>query len=64
MKFIKAFWFGKIGIVVGEDVITKEKKAYMGLGEGHDEGLDVGTIMEKGTKVHLNILEEIVKELK
>ena len=44
MKILKTTWFstakGTIGIVLGEDSVTKEKKAYIGIGDGENPNVD------------------------
>lgn len=70
MKIINAIWFtemGKtepIGIIIGQDEITKEKKAYIGTGEGDDEGVDAGHIAECGAKFTHQMAKEISDILK
>ena len=69
MKIINAFWFTEcgstrpIGIIIGEDDITKERKAYIGSGYGFDEGVDAGHIAEMGAKFTLNISKNISSQL-
>ena len=70
MKIIDTIWFtemGKkepIGIVIGIDVFTGKRKAYIGVGEGLEEGSDRITIAERGAKVTIKTLEYILKKLK
>ncbi len=64
MHLIKTVWFGKIGIVVGKDEITKKKKAYIGVGSGDDEFFDIDTIRRNGTKVHIQILQDLVEAMR
>ncbi len=69
MKINHATWFtlrtGQcIGIVVGEDEVTKKKKAYIGTGKGIDEEADKKKIVEQGTSVSILAVEEICKQLK
>ena len=70
MKIIDAIWFNElgkkepIGIVIGEDKITGERKAYIGTGNGFEEGSDTISIAERGTKVTIKTLEYILKKLK
>ena len=69
MKILDAIWFNEmgkkepIGIVIGEDEITGEKKAYIGVGAGFEEGSDVISISERGAKVSPQILKFILKKL-
>lgn len=44
--------FGEtIGVVLGEDNVTKVKKAYMGIGDGKDPEFDEKKILEWGTRI-------------
>jgi len=67
-KILDATWFTAgsncIGIVIIQDLITKEKKAYIGLGKGLDEGEDATEITSKGNQLPLEILQEICAKLK
>jgi hypothetical protein len=65
-KIIGAFWFnsfmGNIGIVIVEDQVTKERKAYAGNAEpATTEGFDANQIRERGARVSLIQLKEIVQ---
>jgi len=55
MKIIDDIWFtgfrGIVGIVIGEDDATHERKAYIGVGSGIDLWKDVKTIAENGCKL-------------
>jgi len=51
-----------IGIVLGFDVITKEKKAYIGTADGTDERHDIFNIMCWGTKFEADIAEVLIKQ--
>lgn len=55
---MKAIWFtttkGLIGIVVIRDEITKENKAYIGIGNGENEIQDMETISQWGAKFPLS----------
>lgn len=68
MKVIKTYWFsnmtGVIGIVVGQDTVTGEHKAYIGWGSGLDEKADEQQVREWGSKVNVTVLEEILALLK
>lgn len=59
MKFIKVIWFGTIGLVIGADKVTKERKAYIGQGSGLDETFDIEHIMKHGTKVNPEVISEV-----
>jgi hypothetical protein len=55
MKIEKAIWFttcdgNTLGIVMGTDEVTGERKAYIGVGEGIDETTDTLDIMRYGAK--------------
>jgi len=66
---IEKFWFSgltTVGIVIGEDERTKERKAYIGAtdGGGLSEASDAKHILEYGAKVHPEQLENILATLK
>lgn len=65
MKATNVKWFssltGQIGIVLGEDDVTKEKKAYIGKVDGLSEGQDIHKIMELGAKFPAEIAELLMK---
>jgi hypothetical protein len=50
-----------IGIVMVEDTLTKERKAYIGHGTGINQPFDEELIMQHGAKFHLTACD-IVKE--
>jgi len=63
---IDTFWFSgleTIGIVVIENP-TGERKAYVGKANGFNEGADKQKIMNNGSKMYVEQLEQIVKLLK
>jgi len=69
MKVLHSYWFsdmsgGHMGIVVGEDERTKERKAYIGIAGGHNQEDDIAAIAARGQKVSPAILEEILGKLK
>jgi hypothetical protein len=70
MKIINKWWFSEmgtmrpIGIVVGEDKITGERKAYIGTASGEDEDDDTNHISKCGAKLMPRSLEEILRALK
>ena len=69
MKILYTYWFsdmmgGQIGVVVGEDEITKERKAYIGIAGGQDQQADVEAISTRGQKLFPALLEEILRRLK
>lgn len=66
MKIIHAEWFTGmqvIGIVVGEDEHTKEKKAYIGVVAGTNEEADANFIARNGSPVMKESLEAIIKKM-
>jgi len=69
MKILNSVWFSQmrppstIGIVVGEDAVTSEKKAYIGTGFGVDEDRDRKMIAEYGSPFPLEIVQGIADQL-
>jgi hypothetical protein len=68
MKILSAYWFTDardttIGVVVGEDEVTGERKAYIGRGDGIDQAADTKAIAELGARVNRGVVREILKEL-
>lgn len=66
MEIIDTVWFaGKdcIGIVVGKDEITKERKGYIGVSKSGDEKADIEYIAKTGSKVNPVLLQGIVDKL-
>lgn len=63
MKITHDIWFnnalGVVGIVVGEDEITGESKAYVGVAAGHNLQDDMKLVAELGGKFPLARAEEI-----
>lgn len=55
MKILDTLWFtgpqGCLGITLGEDETTGERKAYIGIGTGRDAELDAKIIAGMGAKV-------------
>lgn len=67
MKVTNSYWFGgapQIGIVVGKDEITGNKKAYIGICTGMDQKLDELIIAKTGSPVVPFMLQEILNDLK
>lgn len=69
MRKIKSVnWFTQgqephtLGIVVIENEIG-ERKAYVGSGEGYDEGIDAELIADHGARVHPQMLRDILREV-
>ena len=67
MKVIDTIWFGNItgcaGIVIAEDDNTGERKAYLGVGRGENEKVDINRILQYGTKLSAQQLRVIVSQL-
>lgn len=70
MKIINSIWFTQmgreyllIGIVVGRDEITKQKKLYIGVSCGLDQKADEKYIAETGAKLTKGMLAELTKWL-
>lgn len=70
MKITNAIWVNTlddnftgqlIGIVMGEDEHTSEKKAYIGIGDGADEAADVHFINKNGGKLTKHQVEILAK---
>ena len=65
MKTIETLWLsgitGTIAIVVGEDKITKERKAYAGKVNGYDENSDIEMIKTKGAPLEINDVKSLLK---
>ena len=68
MKIKRPYWFtgffGTIGVVVGEDNVTGEKKAYIGTAPGFDEDADAQYIAKTGSPVDPGHLAQILEDLK
>lgn len=66
MKILDSIWFssrgGYCGLVVGEDELTGEKMAYIGVVSGSNEGMDTQEVAQWGCKVNLRRLNEIIKK--
>jgi len=58
MKVIETLWFtnrdGCIGIVIIEEDVTGDRKAYIGPGSGHNQKADTEQIMAWGNKFSLD----------
>lgn len=66
---VSSVWFTHgnecIGVVMGIDSVTKERKAYVGLGSpGNEESQDVESIVKYGTKIYYSIAEQLYNHLK
>ncbi|GAJ07330.1 unnamed protein product [marine sediment metagenome] len=64
MKEIKTFWFtnvtGVIGLFVGEDEVTGERKAYIGVASGRNEQADTEYVKTHGSPVSLAFLQDMM----
>ena len=49
-----------IGIIVGTDTITKEEKAYIGIGQGGDELDDTISILQYGAKFPIEAAKKLI----
>ncbi len=49
-----------IGIVIAEDPITRERKTYIGIGQGNSEGTDTDIIIARGGRINADRLREIL----
>ena len=67
MKPIHDIWFqsvgGSCGIIVAENELTGERKAYIGVASGLSIEHDTRMIMELGTKVTVERLKEVLEYL-
>lgn len=65
MKVLDTIWFtgmyGHCGIVLGEDSITGERKAYLGVHRGVDENMDRDMIASGGSKLTRGTAERILR---
>ena len=68
MKVIDSLWFtnikGTVGIVILEEDVTGDRKAYIGVVSGEDEKADTETIIAWGNKLSLDTAQRIVHFLK
>lgn len=68
MKVVEVQWFsnpqGYIGIVIGEDNQTKERKAYISSVSGEDEAADTRYVLDWGAKFPLAMMQRLVDCLK
>lgn len=68
MKIIDALWFTPmsgecIGIIIIECEHSKERKCYIGCGQGLIEGIDAELIADTGAKLHLETIDYIKEKL-
>jgi len=64
VKVIETLWFnsfaGTVGIVVGEEDITKDRKAYIGAASGLDEKAGTDHIVSFGLPFSLDTAKRLV----
>jgi hypothetical protein len=70
MKITNSIWFsplgliGQIGIVLGEDEATGQRKAYIGIGYGVSDTRDEQLVAQYGSKFPAEMAERIAAWLK
>lgn len=67
MKVIEKLWFtnnqGTIAIIIIEEDITRDRKAYIGIGKGKNEESDTQNIIAWGNKFSLEMAKYLVRSL-
>jgi len=67
VNIAETLWFtgmyGFCGVVLGEDPITGERKAYLGVHAGRDEGMDRKMIVGGGAKINKGHAKRILDHL-
>ena len=68
MKVLADYWFSDmygdtVGIVVAEDEVTKERKAYIGVGAGFNQEADKESILDGGQKLPISFLRSLLQDL-
>lgn len=67
MKVVDSLWFtntkGTVGIVIIEEDVTRDRKAYIGVGNGHNEAVDTQSIIDWGTLLSISALGRITSQL-
>lgn len=68
MDVVDHIWFsqtdgGPVGIVVVEDKLKKTRKAYIGKGEGNNTDIDITSVLNRGCRIHLSGLKNIINQL-
>jgi len=67
MKVIDTIWFtgmnGCVGIVIGEDENTGERKAFIGTANGRNENADAEAITAWGIRLSVVVLHDKIKKL-
>lgn len=68
MRVLETLWFtginGCIGIVVGEEDVTGDRKAYIGVASGANEKADQESILGLGNKFTYDIVQRLDYYLK
>ncbi|GAH81524.1 unnamed protein product [marine sediment metagenome] len=64
MKVLEAIWFtnnqgGTSGIIIVEEDVTGNRKAYIGVGNGIDEKADIEDILAWGSEFSLDTIDKI-----
>lgn len=65
VELVSWCWFNGrdiVGVVLGYDTITKEKKAYIGSVDGHNERHDIFNIMCWGSKFDVECAEKLIEQ--
>ncbi len=67
MRVVDSLWFtnnrGTIGIVIIQEDVTGERKAYIGIGDGHNEKADTQSIVDWGNPLSISVLGWIWSQL-
>lgn len=65
VELVSWCWYNSreiVGIVIGFDTVTQEKKAYIGAAVGDNERHDIFNIMCWGAKFDLKCAEKLIKQ--
>ena len=66
-RIVSSRWFcnlfGCVGVIVVDDLVTGERRAYIGTGQGENEQVDIDYICEWGQELHMFTLREIEREM-
>ncbi len=67
MKVVDSLWFtnnkGTVGIVTIEEDVTGDRKAYIGIGDGHNQEADTQSIVDWGNPLSISALGRITSQL-
>lgn len=67
MEIVDKLWIsterGALGIVVGNDKVTGERKAYIALIAGHDEDIDANYVLENGSRFPIEFAQRLIRDL-